>query len=304
MTEPFTSPDTARHQSNLLHASLSQFNGRRLEPATPVSGDFRREFESNQRLTLLEDKFLEQERAHVAAQAAASPSGSAQFMAWFESLEESGPGQHDPLFNWLAERATAQDMAWFVMQECAGEAGFDDLVSLTQLRFPSRPKLEMARNYWDEMGRGCAEKMHGPMLDQLVVELESHRVSRPVVWEARALSNVQIGLAANRRYAYHSVGSLGAVELTAPGRCALVTRGLERLGMSKAAVRYYRLHATVDILHSRTWNREIIRPLVESDPSTARWIAEGALMRLSAGKRCFDRYRQELGVAVGWVPAV
>ncbi len=27
-------------------------------------------------------------------------------------------------------------------------------MALTQVRFPVRPKLEMARNYWDEMGRG------------------------------------------------------------------------------------------------------------------------------------------------------
>ena len=49
-------------------------------------------------------------------------------------------------------------------QEAAGEAGFDDLVAMTQVKLPTRAKLELARNYWDEMGRGNPKGMHGPML--------------------------------------------------------------------------------------------------------------------------------------------
>ena len=54
-----------------------------------------------------------------------------------------------------------------VFTEVAGEAGFDDLVALTQVRLPKRAKLGLARNYWDEMGRGNAKGMHGPMLETL-----------------------------------------------------------------------------------------------------------------------------------------
>jgi hypothetical protein len=42
--------------------------------------------------------------------------------------------------------------------------------------------------------------------------------------------------------------------------------------------------------------QEVIRPLVESDPRTARPMAEGALMRLLCGARCYERYRAELGI--------
>jgi len=35
-------------------------------------------------------------------------------------------------------------------------------------------------------------------------------------------------------------------------------------------------------------------PLIEADPALAVPIAEGALMRLAAGERCFRRYRAEL----------
>jgi hypothetical protein len=53
-------------------------------------------------------------------------------------------------------------MLWFLTQEVAGEAGFDDLLALTQVKMPITAKLEMARNYWDEMGRGRETAMHWP----------------------------------------------------------------------------------------------------------------------------------------------
>jgi hypothetical protein len=59
---------------------------------------------------------------------------------------------------------------------------------------------------------------------------------------------------------------------------------------------YYALHATLDIAHSKSWNSEVIGPLVRENPRRAYAIAEGALMRLRAGERCFVRYRRELGV--------
>jgi hypothetical protein len=48
------------------------------------------------------------------------------------------------------------------------------------------------------------------------------------------------------------------------------------------------------VKHSEDWNREALRPLVAEDPRRATAIAEGALIRLKAGERCFERYRHEL----------
>ena len=100
-------------------------------------------------------------------------------------------------------------MKWFLTQEVAGEAGFEDLTALTQLKLPTRPKLELARNYWDEMGRGNPKAMHGPLLAALAKHLELEPLPETTVTEALALANTMAGLAANRRYAYQSVGALG-----------------------------------------------------------------------------------------------
>ena len=274
-----------------LHLALTHFAQRRLRPALP---DAQIHQPGDPRLRALEAAFLEDERVAVAPLAARAPEEPQRFVDWFESLRETGPGQGDPLFPWLAGHATFPQMRWFLQQEVAGEAGFDDLVALTQVRMPVRAKLELARNYWDEMGRGREPAMHGPLLEQLARAVDAGADPAHTVWEALALGNLLVALALDRRYAYHSVGALGAVELTAPGRVALVDQGLARLGLPKAARRYFTLHATLDIQHSAAWNREVLAPLVAEQPGAARAIAEGALMRLRAGARCFERYRREL----------
>lgn len=279
------------------HVALARFNQNRLTPQYSTQ-NWRQEIQKETSMRLLEGEILEAERNLILAQAATAPKNSSQFMEWFEALKSTGPGQNSPLFDWLEESATHDEMKWFIQQEVAGEAGFEDLTALTQIKMPTRPKMEMANNYWDEMGRGKFPGMHGPMLARIAEEfgLDEKTSLENSTWEALALANVLLGMAMNRRYAYHSVGALGVVELTAPGRAKKVHQGLKRLGMSPEGQRYYLLHSAIDIKHSADWNREVILPLIEEKPELMPAIAEGALMRLNAGARCFVRYQQELGL--------
>src|SRR4029079_11981474 len=103
-------------------------------------------------------------------------------------------------FPWLAESATMQDMLWFLTQEVAGEAGFDDLLAMTQVKMPITAKLEMARNYWDEMGRGRESAMHGPLLERLATYLEIDAQPEFVIADSLALGNAMLALARSRRY--------------------------------------------------------------------------------------------------------
>lgn len=240
----------------------------------------------------LEREWVERERVAIAPSIHRVPSDPEGFVAWFEDLKHSGPGQGDPLFPWLAQQASFEELCWFLRQEMAGEAGFDDLVALAQLKLPPQPKLEMARNYWDEMGQGHEGGMHGLLLSQLGQCLPSGQVTP--VWESLALGNLMVALATSRFYAYQAIGALGVIELTAPGRAEYVNAALKRLHFDGAARRYYALHATLDVRHSQTWNREVLAPLVRAEPRTAPLLAEGALMRLRAGARCFERYRSQL----------
>ena len=272
---------------------LAHWNRERLAPNLPMD-DWQKLLDRDTRMLRLEGGFIEELRREIAPEAAKAPADPEAFIAWFAALKETGPGQGDPLFPWLAADASRDELRWFFEQEAAGEAGFDDLVAMTQVKLPVGPKLELARNYWDEMGRGQARGMHGPMLDALVRSLAVDPTIENTIWESLALANAMTAMATSRRYAWHSIGALGVIELTAPGRSAMVARGLRRIGLSDAERRYFDLHAVLDIKHSADWNREALLPAIAQHPPRATAIAEGALMRLTCGARCFERYRRLL----------
>ena len=292
ITKPGDSP-ASQFFTESFQRGLAHWNHARLAPQLP-DADWQKTLERDLNMLRLEGGLMEALRVEVAEEAARVPADPDDFIAWFESLKENGPGQGNPLFPWLAEEASFEEMSWFLKQEAAGEAGFDDLVAYTQVKLPAGAKLELARNYWDEMGRGNPKGMHGPMLQVLIERLELNPTIDTTVWESLALANAMTAMATTRRYAWLSVGALGVVELTAPDRSAATAAGLRRLGFSERERRYFALHAVLDVKHSEDWNREALRPLVEEDPRRASAIAEGALIRLNCGARCFERYRSEL----------
>ena len=277
-----------------VHRRLAAWNHQRLSPQAPRP-DWLEALDEERQMRELEGRWIEGFRQEIAAQAAAAPADVDGFTDWFNALEQNGPGQHDPLFDWLARDATAEEMNWFLEQEAAGEAGFDDLVALAQVKVPvDQAKLELASNYWDEMGRGNEKGMHGPMLNRAVQTLGLKPTIEGTLWPSLALANTLTAFATTRRYAWHAIGALGVVELTAPGRVALVGQGLKRLGYPPVVRKYFDLHAVLDIKHSEDWIANVLRPLVRELPECARYLAEGALMRLTCGARCFDAYRAHL----------
>lgn len=290
---PGAHPERALEDPTTLHRRLAHWNHERLSPEIP-SPSWRDELQQEHQMRLLEGAWVESFRTQVADRVAEVPTDPEGFVAWFEALKETGPGQNDALFPWLAEEATREELSWFLEQEAAGEAGFDDLVALTQVKLPTLAKLELARNYWDEMGRGHEGGMHGPMLERTTADLGLQPSIEKTCWQSLALANTMTAFATTRRYAWHSVGALGAVELTAPGRVALVAQGLKRIGVEPRTRKYFDLHAVLDIKHSADWNEEALKPLVAENPGCARYLAEGALMRLESGRRCFEVYRAHL----------
>ncbi|HEX8644769.1 MAG TPA: iron-containing redox enzyme family protein [Allosphingosinicella sp.] len=286
-------PARSQFLNDDFQRALANWNRRRLAPGFPEA-DWQARIDDDARMQRLEGAFLETLRGEIAERAAAAPDDADGFVAWFEALQQDGPGQGDPLFPWLAAEATIEDFRWFLAQEAAGEAGFEDLTAMAQVKVPAEAKLELANNYWDEMGRGNPKGMHGPMLASLIEELGLEAEIDDTVWESLALANSMTAMAINRRYAWHAIGALGVIELTAPGRSRATADGLRRLGLGGKARRYFELHATLDVRHSRDWNDKVLRPLVAGDPRRARAMAEGALIRLAAGARCFARYRAAL----------
>ncbi len=266
-----------------LQTILSAFNRHRLLPTLP-DDSWHFVVAQEQRMRILEGEFLEAERRLCRRRARAVPTEAEEFLRWFAGLREDGPGQNDPLFPWLAGEAKHEELRWLIHQELAGDVGFEDLLALSQIKMPRRAKLELARKCWDEVGDESG--VFGPMLSRIAAELSVDESDTPVVWEVMAVANLMVGLAINRRYAYQSIGALAAIELTYPTRALYVQRALKRLGVQLKA-----RHC-----EATSWNAEVMQPLVSENPAAAVALAEGALMRLEAERRCFERYRRELRI--------
>src|SRR3954453_17375854 len=167
-------------------------------------------------------------------------------------------------------------MKWFLFQEVAGEAGFEDLLAMTKSKCPSRRSSKwpgISGTRWGAVPRkACTARCS----NVLRVFLGCFRRLIPS-FPKRALGNTMIALARHRRYAFHSIGALGVIEMTAPGRAALVDAGLGRLRIPAKKRHYFAVHAVLDVKHSEAWNLEVLRSLVEEDSRRARAIGEGAL---------------------------
>jgi len=179
-----TKPEAAALDNETLHRKLAWWNHRRLSPGFPTDR-WEEALKNEQAMLTLEGRWIEGFRAEVKDRCAAVPTDVDGFIAWFEDLKATGPGQDDPLFDWLATDATLEEMRWFLRQEAAGEAGFDDMVAMAQVKLPDEAKMELARNYWDEMGRGNMGGMHGPMLGKTVEGLQLNPIIDDTLWQSR-----------------------------------------------------------------------------------------------------------------------
>jgi hypothetical protein len=219
----------------------------------------------------------------------ALPSVPDEFAAWFRDTAFAHPLYEHDLYAFLASDATRSQLEWFFRMECAGEAAFDDLVAMAQVGTRSEVKMEMASNYWDEMGRGKPHAVHTHLFHKLIEALHLEAPDASVLpWQILSGVNVMLWSCIPRRNAFRAQGTLGAVELLAPQRCTRVVHGALRVGMKKKAVVYYGAHAIIDIGHAEGWLQHVVSPQVAAFPAARVGIAEGLLARADASLDYFD----------------
>ncbi|HXG70127.1 MAG TPA: iron-containing redox enzyme family protein [Gemmatimonadaceae bacterium] len=217
------------------------------------------------------------------------PAEPAEFAKWYQLTAFAHPLYEHELYAFLASDATRRQLEWFLKMECAGEAAFDDLVALAQVGTRGEVKMEMASNYWDEMGRGKSQAVHTHLFHQLIDDL---RIEAPdageLPWEVLSGVNLMLWSCIHRRNAFRAQGVLGAVELLAPQRCTRVVHGATRLGLRKKTVVYYGAHAIIDIGHAEGWLDHVVEAQVREVPAARLGIAEGLLARANASLDYFD----------------
>ncbi len=236
-----------------------------------------------------ENDMLRRIRASHGFSPASLPTGPSEFAAWYKQAAFNHPLYEHDLYAFVASEATLAQLEWFFKMECAGEAAFDDLVALAQLGTSGEVKMEMASNYWDEMGKGKSHAVHTHLFHRLIegLDLRSPDAS-DLPWQVLAGVNVMLWSCIPRRNAFRAQGALGAVELLAPQRCTRVVHGALRVGMKKKSVVYYGAHAIIDIGHAEGWLSHVLEPQVKAFPDSRAGIAEGLLARADASLDYFD----------------
>src|SRR5664280_2156271 len=177
-------------------------------------------------------------------------------------------------YRWLANEATWPEVVNFLALEGGPDGGFDDLIALCQVGLAGSAKLELAQNFWDEMGDGDPDGVHTTLHQRLVAAIDMPRVPR-AEQPVEALERVALNglLATNRWLQPEMLGALGLLELQAGPRCRLVLQGFDRLGAPAAAYPFYAEHAEVDPRHGRDWVDKAIMPTVAAYPP---WAADRA----------------------------
>lgn len=183
------------------------------------------------------------------------------------------------VYEWLAVEADRGEVVEFLSLEGGPDGGFDDLVAACQIGLDGEPKLELARNYWDEMGNGTPARVHTELHRKLQRALGLSCPPREAQPVAALERSVLTGLlATNRRLQPEMLGALGLLELQAGPRCRKVVAALQRLAAGDDALDFYVEHATVDPRHGKDWVDNAVVPL-EDDPRWAAGIVRGARWR-------------------------
>jgi len=236
-----------------------------------------------------ERDMLARARARHDLTLAALPSEPDAFVDWYRGAAFSHPLYEHDLYSYLASDADREAIEWFLHMEAAGEAAFDDLLAIAQVGTRGEVKLEMAQNFWDEMGNGKSHKVHTHMFHRLAHELAIEApAAHELPWQVLAGVNVMLWSAIPRRNAFRAQGALGAVELLAPQRCTRLVHGAVRVGIEKRTMLYYGAHAIIDVGHAEGWLAHVVRPQVAELPDSRLGIAEGLLVRADASLDYFD----------------
>lgn len=202
-----------------------------------------------------------------------------------------------PIYDWLADDASADDLWQFIALEGGPDGGFDDFVAIAQLGLSGQPKLEMARNYWDELGRGSLDAVHTELHRTMAATGNLPTIPRSELPVA-ALERQALGttLATNRWLQPELVGALGLIELQAGPRCRRVAAGLRRIGAPACALPFYDEHATTDPRHGKDWLDHVIKPLAGISPRWAGGMVRGACWRATVNHRFLEDLGRRLGV--------
>lgn len=241
---------------------------------------------------LIEKHFLEYEEKLISPSIWNDiPVESHKYTEWLLEIIHNHPAYKHPLYeDYLNNHATLDDLRYFLVQETTIDTRFDDFLALIQLGTDGGIKLEIASNYWDEMGNGDESRMHTVMFSRTManVGIDPTGYSDDLTPEALICGNLSLMLSLRRKHFYKAIGYFAATEYMTPRRFKNVLTAWQRNGLKLSDAEYHKEHIRIDAIHANDWFKNVLSPVIEKNPDTAFEITRGVLYRLNTSKRYLD----------------
>jgi hypothetical protein len=220
----------------------------------------------------------------------AAPTEGKPYLSWLKGIARRHSVFKHPYYaEFICRHAQRDDLRTYVIQESLVDGRFDDFLAMMQVGTVGAAKMEIANNFWDEMGNGKPAEVHTHLFgkiyevfDILEEELESAMTASDLL-----SGNLAVLLCRYRRFYPEAVGFLGMTEWLAPDRFRNVVHAWERLGLPDVGIVYHRLHITIDSQHAAGWFHNVVLP-ASTSAYMRRGIARGALWRLNSSARHLD----------------
>jgi Iron-containing redox enzyme len=220
----------------------------------------------------------------------AAPTAPRAYLTWLkQQAREHRVYKHPYYRTFIREHATPDDLRAYVIQESVIDGRFDDLLAMMQVGTSGSAKMEIAANFWDEMGNGNLAEVHTHLFNNIfkVFDIQADEFERSLTADALLSGNLAVMLCRYRRYYPEAVGFMGMTEWLVPERFTQVLHAWDRLGLPEDGVVYHRLHVTIDAQHAAGWFHNVVLPAAES-LQMRTGIARGTMWRLNSSARYLD----------------
>lgn len=208
---------------------------------------------------------------------------SEDYAAWLHDYIALHPvASHQAYTRYLADEASVEDIRFYLVQESAIDANTDDFLAGLQIGAPNPAKLEIAANYWDEMGEGDHNLLHSDLFKNALnsFNISGSETRDALTLEALICGNLQTMLSLRREFFHRGVGYFAATEQLVPDRFKALEKGWERVGLPREGADYHLLHIEVDSHHTVRWYRHVVAELAKESSAARRHMLIGALYRL------------------------
>jgi hypothetical protein len=219
-----------------------------------------------------------------------APTDGKAYLSWLKKFARQHRVFKHPYYHeFIHNQAGPEDLRTYILQESVVDGRFDDLLAMMQVGTSGPAKMEIATNFWDEMGNGNPAEVHTFLFNKIfdVFHITQEELDRVLTANALLSGNLAVLLCRYRRYYPEAVGFLGMTEWLVPDRFKSVVSAWERLGLPDVGIVYHRLHITIDSVHAAGWFHNIVAPSAGSEVMR-RGIARGAIWRLNSSARYLD----------------